>query len=151
MNPKLNSRNTTMKAVSDKFIWFDLCVGEVFEATRQVASSEFNKYPFDVPSLLHLGGAIEDIVVHAEGTNFTSKFTYLVVLERRFTNVGWVENDGTLLSLVSATGYNIGSAFSTRSKFGRLIRPALYTQVGTSGSGTHYGELSLSLGVRLFR
>jgi hypothetical protein len=148
MNPR--GRNRSRVKRQGDLLLVELCQDEVFEATRNIAGSEFNKYPIDVPEIAELAPAFEDIIVHADLENDTSAFTWKTVLERRYRTT-WVENDADLTTISGTTGMTIGSAFSNRGKFGRFVRPAIYTQVSAGGSGTHYGELSVTLAIRLWR
>lgn len=98
------------------------------------------------------GPAIEDIVAHAEGDNFTSHFSYRVVLEYKFRNGGWNTVTSPLLipgqSTPSGEPYVIGAVFNDRAKLGIRIRVSLQFQVASGGSGTHSGNVSVSIATR---
>ena len=102
---------------------------------------------------MNLGPALEDIIIHASGSNFTTWFRYRITLQYRFGQGPWLD-DATPVVLLGATpiavpDYQVSLPYTNRQKFGREIRLLLETQIQTGQTGTQRGTLSISAGLRL--
>ena len=126
--------NTRSLSVSPKSaIWSAVqfvhaCRDRTFNTTAKIADAMWDDH-----TLIEIAGySVADLVVHAEGNNFTPNFTYRVVLQYRFENEPW--NDGgvtpyILVALQSSGAYVPPAVFSDRTKFGVRIRILVQTQV----------------------
>ena len=131
---------------------FDLCEDQVFEATAQVGSSLWDDYILTGEELEAMGPMIEDIVIHSEGSNFSTNFSYRVILQYKFRNGPWADADSSaviLQALQTSGAYVISSPYSTRAKFGMKIRILVQTQIA-AGTNVQKGNLTISAAVRLF-
>jgi hypothetical protein len=129
---------------------FDLCDEQPFQATSPVASALFDEYVLTDEEFEGLGPSLVDLIVHAEGTNFTANFSYDVVLQYKFRNGAWTTVATSLVALQTATTYVIGSTYSDRAKFGMRIRLVLRTQIVTGTSNPQHGALTVSVAARLY-
>lgn len=126
----------------------DLCDEQVFTATSLVGNSAFDEYVLTGDDFASLGPAIVDIVIHAEGLNFSPQFSYDVVLQYRYKYGNWATV--SLFAAIQTTGaYVISLPYATRASFGMDCRLVLRTQVA-SGTATQKGNLSISAAVRLY-
>lgn len=123
------------------------CKGRTFNTTAKVGDQVWDDHV-----ILEVAGySLADIVVHAEGGNFTANFTYRVVLQYSFENDVWVDGGVTpyLLIALQATGtYVTPSVFSDRTKFGARVRIVVQTQVSTGSTKTEKGNLNIGVALR---
>lgn len=129
-------------------ILLDLTRDRVFSATSPVASALFDEHVLTGAEFESLGPGIQDIVVHAEGDNFTANFTYQIGLQFRFRNGPWTTVN--VLPLQSSGAYAISSPFTDRTKLGMRVRLVLQTQVSAGTSNPQHGNLNLAAAVRMF-
>ncbi len=131
---------------------FTLASAEVFPATALVAGGLFNEYVVTGDDFERLGPAIQDIVVHAEGSNFTPNYSYDVVLQYKYDLGNWTTITGAtqLILLQTATPYVIGTAFGDRTKLGLRLRILIRTQITAGSTNSQSGTLSATAAVRLY-
>lgn len=122
------------------------CKGRTFNTTARVADGVWDEHVI----LETAGYALADLVVHAEGNNFTANFTYRVVLQYAFENDLWIDGGVTpyvLIGLQTTGAYVAPSVFSDRTKFGARVRIVLQTQVA-AGTKTEKGNLNIGVALR---
>lgn len=117
-----------------------------FAATQLVAGGQYDEYVLTGSDFLAMGPGISDIVIHAEGVNFTANFTYDVRLQYKFRYGAW--QDVSLLGLQNNGNYIVGAAFNDRTKLGMQVRIVLRTQ--SSGAAVQRGTLSIAAAVRFY-
>lgn len=141
-----NDRTTTLapkSAIWAAVQWVPACKGRTFNTTAKVQDSVWDDHVI----LETAGHSLTDIVVHAEGNNFTTNFTYRIVLQYAFENDGWVDGGVTpfiLIALQTTGAYVAPSVFSDRTKFGVRIRVIVQTQV-SAGAKTEKGNLNVGV------
>ncbi len=135
-----------MRALPGATLVLDLAEDQVFSATQLVAGGLFDEYVLTDASFAVTGPGIVDIVIHAEGTNFTANFNYDVRLQYKFKYGAW--SDVSLLGLRTIGDYVIGTAFTDRTKLGMQIRLVLRTQ--SSGGTAQRGNLTISAAIRMY-
>ena len=131
---------------------FTLCEEQVFQATAPVAPvGLFDEYVLTDEEFLGLGPGEVDIILHSEGTNFTSHFTYEIILQFKYKSGKWTDAIPKLLALQPTGDYVIGDPFADRKKLGVAIRIVLRTQVAAGAAApTHHGTLNITAAVRLY-
>ncbi|MFT7520999.1 MAG: hypothetical protein ACI9MC_003150 [Kiritimatiellia bacterium] len=102
------------------------------------------------PEFVHLGPAIEDIVVHVEATDMSASFRYNIGIQHRFTSGAWSTPVKLFSTDNTSTGYNISPIFNNRGEFGVQTRLVLMTNVVTSGAAGESADLSIAVAVRFF-
>lgn len=143
------SRGTSKGSILSTLV-LRLAKDETFQANALVASGKFDEYVLSESDIEEIGPGVVDIVVHAEGTNFSSNFTYDVVLEYKGETGGWLLASPNLLALRTDGNYIVGVPFNDRTKLGIKIRIKLRTQISAGGSGVHNGNLSVWAAIRLY-
>ncbi len=128
---------------------FELAEDQLFAANCLVAGGAFDEYVITDAQFAALGPALQDLVVHAEGVNFSANFSYKVVLQYRYRLGAW-QDGGTLLSLQTSGTYVISTPFTDRTKFGREVRLVLQTQVTAGGSVQQRGSMNLSVAAHVY-
>lgn len=129
-------------------IMFDLALDRVFSATSP-AGSIFDEFVLTGQDFEALGPGIADIVIHAEGDNFTANFSYQVGLQYRYRNGPWAT--AAVLPNQTSGAYVISSPFNDRSKLGMRIRLVLQTQITGVVVVPQHGNLNLCAAVRIFQ
>ena len=127
---------------------YDLCEDQPYSATSLVAGGLLDEYVLTGKDFESIGPGVQDLVIHAEGDNFTANFTYQVALQYRFKNGPW--QSATVLALQTAGTYVIGTPFTDRSKLGMRIRLVLQTQVSAGGVSAQHGNLTIAAAARFF-
>ncbi len=126
-----------------------LAMAEPFSASATNTSGFFNEYVVTGEEFERLGPAIQDIVIHAEGSNFTSNFSYDVVLQYKYELGNW--STVSLLGIQTGTTYVISTPFVDRVKLGMRIRVLIRTQITSVGGATpQTGTLNVTAAVRLY-
>ena len=77
-----------------------------------MGSGLFDEYVLTDEAFGSQGPVIVDIVVHAEGTNFTPQFTYDLILPFKFKSGKWKDATPPLLVLQTTGDYVIGTPFN---------------------------------------
>lgn len=134
---------------SNNVVEFELADDEVFQATA-IGAANWDEVVLTKGDFESLGPSMVDLVVHAEGTNFSANFNYQVQLQYRGAKGAWVDGGAVLATQNSGT-YTISAPFSDRTKFGRNLRLVLRTQITTGQSGTQRGTLTILVAVRLYQ
>ena len=145
-----NARTLTLGTKSA--IWSSVqfvqpCKGRTFNTTAKVSDAVWDDHVI----LETAGYSLADIVVHAEGNNFSPNFTYRVVLQLSFENDTWIDGGGSPYVLVAlqATGVYVPPAvFADRTKFGARIRVVVQTQVSAGSTKTEKGNLNIGVALR---
>jgi len=96
--------------------------------------------------LRDVGPSIEDIVVHANGRNFSSVFKYKVIGQYSYDGETWTDFAADLLTQQTTSGAKIGSAYSTRTDFGLRIR---FKVAVIDAGAKENGVLSVTVAVKL--
>ncbi len=133
-------------ALQGATIILELAEDQVYAANQLVAGGLFDEYVLTGADFTNLGPGIVDIVIHAEGTNFTANFNYDVRLQYKFKYGAW--SDVSLLGLRTIGDYVIGTAFTDRTKLGMQIRLVLRTQ--SSGGTVQRGNLTIAAAIRMY-
>lgn len=144
-----NGRSSSRRLLGSTML-FKLAQDEVFTATSLVGNGSFDEYVLTGDDFEVLGPAALDVITHSEGTNFSSNFTYDLVLQYKFEGGSWQTATPNLLALKSDGNYYIGGPFADRAKLGMKIRIVLRTQVSAGSTATQKGNLTTSAAVRLF-
>ena len=129
-------------------VLYDLCEDQPFTATSLVASGLFDEFVLSGRDFESIGPGVQDLVIHAEGDNFTGNFSYRVSLQYRFKNGPW--QTAVVLALQTSGVYVISNPFTDRSKLGMRIRVVLETQVTAGSSSAQHGNLTISAAARFF-
>lgn len=127
---------------------YDLCEDQLFSATSLVAGGLFDEYVLTGKDFESIGPGLADLVIHAEGDNFTGNFSYQVALQYRFKNGPW--QTVNVLALQTAGTYVISTPFTDRSKLGMRIRLVLQAQVSAGSTYAQHGSLTISAAARFF-
>jgi hypothetical protein len=99
------------------------------------------------PQLKGVGPFVEDLVVHANGRNFSTNFKYKIIGQYSYDGETWTTFAGDLLSEQTTTGAKISSAYSTRTDFGLRIRFKI--GVNDTGAAKETGTLSVTIAVKI--
>jgi len=119
-------------------------------STQSRSDQQFDDIVLTDSEFASIGPAIQDIVVHAEGQNFTGAFRYKISLQSRYRNGPWSSTD--LLPNSTSEQYQISTPFDNRQAFGVETRIVLRLSVDTAGSGNvaESGVLNITAAVRFF-
>jgi len=139
---------TSRPVRQSRVVLFSLADRKVVQAVSETEKSEYVLTGDDFEGL---GPAIEDLVVHFEGNNYTvnDKLQVEVVLQKRFVGANWVDG-GTLLSATSDPEYAISLPFANRGAFGVHSRIVLRAFLASGGAVGRAGEVSVVVAVRFF-
>lgn len=129
---------------------FQLCEDQVFEATSTNNDGDWDDYVITGAEFAQLGPALQDLVMHSEGSNFSADFQYRVILQYKYKNGPWLDATPIVVQAIQSTdAYKVSASFSDRTKFGMTIRLVLQTQVGGAATKTQKGNLTIGVAVRL--
>jgi hypothetical protein len=136
------------KQMMGSTLLYNLAVDEVFLATCPVGA--FDEYVLTDEDFERMGPSIVDIVVHAEGSNFSSNFSYDLVVQFKFGLGAW-QTGGNLIPLRTNGDYTPGTPFTNRAQFGIRTRILLRTQITGIVTATQRGNLNITAAVRMYR
>jgi hypothetical protein len=99
------------------------------------------------PVLKDMGPFIEDIVVHANGRNFSTNFKYKILGQYSYDGETWTNFASDVLSEQTTTGTKISSAYSTRTDLGLRIRFKI--GVNDTAAAKETGTLSVTVAIKV--
>lgn len=149
-NRAQRQHSTRRSSMQSSVIMFDLCEEEIFASNSLVTTPAFDEFVLTGTDFESIGPSLQELLIHAEGSNFTANFSYRVLLQYRYRNGPWQSGATLPLGLQTSATYLIGAPYTDRTTFGRCIRLLLQTQITAGSTLQQRGGLTISAAARVF-